>query len=463
MPKAKKVKAGGVAVYADGRVLSRLQSVTADTDLGVEEIREITNEAAVEFVEGIPTVTISLEGNLYGKRENLAALSGAEGLLQKSVIASGGGVGGDNSPSPLKTISPQTFDGTSVDIVMQLEEDGVLKRSAYMGDAFFTSWGINLDVGGVGTESVTLEADNKVWYLNNYLELIVMSGYMIPVGAGANSGVRYTSNYNTNYFRTALGVTDFSDVFTPLFVTADGEKVVDSNGDVVLPDGVAAGDDIVGLYPGEDVWAQISGGKRLRVVGHKNSPNQVITASQHVGYITDQAPPVIGGVRKGMVEIFLVSGSMYNLSPGPSNWSTEFLRLQTCSIDADMSREALDELGNFKSYDRSLTFPISATVNFSALSSDLEAWGRFAGYFPEGGLHDISGEPGVDSIEFRDFVRDAGVLIKIYDDDEANVSREHLMTITVSGVRVATESFGVDAGGNATQDFSCSADNFVVS
>jgi hypothetical protein len=67
------------------------------------------------------------------------------------------------------------------------------------------------------------------------------------------------------------------------------------------------------------------------------------------------------------------------------------------------------------------------------------------------------------SIEFRDFTRDHGIIIQVFDDDEANVSRKKLMTIAVSGVRVASESFGVDVGGNATQDFSCGADNFVIS
>jgi hypothetical protein len=65
--------------------------------------------------------------------------------------------------------------------------------------------------------------------------------------------------------------------------------------------------------------------------------------------------------------------------------------------------------------------------------------------------------------EVRDFVQNAGVMVKIYDDDSNNADRNHMMTLLVSGLRVASESFSVDAGGNAVQEFSCSADNFVIS
>lgn len=450
MAKAKKVKAGGVAVYADGRILSRLQSVTADTDLGVEEIREISNLYAAEFVEGIPTVTLSLEGNLYGKRDNIVALAGAGGakpdttvgMWQKNLIA--GGV-------PNISINQTSFDGTSTDIVIQMEEDGVLARSCLIQDMFLTSWGVSFDVGGVATESVSLEGDNKVWYLNAQREIIVLSGHLTAIGS-VNSGMFYQSNYGTSYF----GTSDFDADFEPLFITADGEKVVDDNGTVVVP--VPHPNSRVALPDnGEDNWTQISGVARLRLVGYKVAPSSTITATHHTAQLTDNSS--IGGVRKGMLEIYLVSGSTYDLA---TMTKTEYFRLQTCSIDADLSREALEELGNYKAFDRSLTFPISVTVNFSALSSDLEDWARFAGAFPP--LVESTGAPtAITSIQFRDFVQTAGVLIKIFDDDESNLSREHLMTITVSGVRVASESTGFDAGGNATQDFSCSADNFVIS
>jgi hypothetical protein len=413
--------------YADGFPLSRLQSVTSDTDLGVEDIREIGNDEIVEFVEGIPTVTISMEANMFGKRDNIVAISAVDGARQDLIIAGG-------SAAPDNSVTHKSFDGTSVDLVFQVEEDSVLKRSMYMGDAFVTSLSWNFDVGGVATESYNLEADNKVWYLNAQREIVVCSGHP----AATASGVVYKSNYGTGYF----AADDFKGVggtFTPLFITADGEKAKDPAGAVIVP----SGDGNTVYAFGED----FSGANRLRVVGYKNTPSSTIAAGG-----TDAS--TIGGIRKGMIEIFLVSGATTNAATKTVD-KVEYLRLQTCSVDVDLSREALEELGNFKAYDRSLSFPISATVNFSALASDLESWARFSS---KGGWESTE-----TSIEFRDFVRDAGVIVNVYDDDEANVNRNHLMTLTVSGVRVASESFGVDVGQNATQDFSCSADNFVIS
>lgn len=451
MAKSKKNKAGGIGISLDGRNISRGQSVAFDTDLGVEEIREITNDSAVEYVEGIPTVSISIEANQYGKRDNIVALSAAEGLHQKNVIAGG---------LPSYNINQSHFDGTAVDIVVQVEEDGVLKRSCYMGNCQVTGVSWSWDVSGVGTESYNLETGNKTWYLNTYAEIVVMSGYMTPVGS-INSGVRYTSNYATGYFAAS----DFDSVgnggnFTPLFVTANGDKVIHpTTGAVVTP--IAVGNDVntVALPSivanSENVWTQISGGVRLRVVGYKNAANTGLAATHLSTGLTDNSG--IGGIRKGMIEIYLVSGHMYRADvPTEDAYRGEFLRLQSCSIDADLSREALDELGNYQSFDRSLTFPIPVTVNFSAIASDLEEWARFsnkANQWPST----------VTSISFGDFLRGHGLFIKVYDDDESNVSRVRLMTMTVSGLRITAEGYGVDAGGNATQDFTCSADNFVIS
>jgi hypothetical protein len=340
--KTKKVKAAGVSIVADGRVLSRLQSVTMDTDLGIEEIREIASSEITEFVEGIPTVSISMEANQWGKRNNIVAISAVDGTRQAEMIA---GATWNNS------LNHKSFDGTSVDLVAQVEEDGVLKRSVYVGDAFVTALSWNFDVGGVATESYTLEADNKVWYMNTQKEIVVCSGN----GPYLTSGVQYSSNYGSGYFSTSGFAYDGGSEFSPLFVTVNGTKVTDASGNVVVPSGIG-NDSYVTLYAGptstSTIESQLASDGRYRIVGFKNTANTTISHGS-----TDTPTGGIGGIRKGMIKIFLTSGAVTGF-PDDATEQTRFLRLQTCSIDADLSREALEELGNFKAYDRSLTFPI---------------------------------------------------------------------------------------------------------
>ena len=449
--KPKKVQGAGVAVFADGAILSRLQSVTADTDLGVEEIREISNSSIVEFVEGTPTVSIQMEANQIGSRKNIAAITGVDGLLQTEMITPGGG---DEPAGETREITHFSFDGTTTDLVVQIEEDSVLARSMYMPDCFVTAVSWNFDVGGVATESYSLESDDKRMYEGATKELMVVSGWYDTTSPLSGSGIRITAHPNlSSYFpddafNTAEGT---GTAFTPIEASIDGTVIKDaSSGAVITPVSPAVNAEDYLLFPSQYA-SQITNG-RIRVLGYKDTINTNIAADT-----TDSS--TIGGIRKGMVEIFLISGSTWQYE-GRHTDAEEFLRLQTCSIDVDLSREALEELGNSQAFERSLNFPISSTVNFSALASDLQAWAGFANLREE---YDADFGGSVTSIGIRDWKQQAGLLIKVYDDDDTNASRNHLMTITVSGVRVASESWSVDAGGNATQEWSCSADNFVIS
>lgn len=450
--KPNKVEGAGVAVTVDGKCLSRLQSFSTDTDLGLEEVRELANSNIVEFVEGTPTVTVQLEANMWGRRDNLAAITGMDGAYQRAAIAGGAG---------WREINQYSFDGTSCDILVQVEQDSTLARSMYIPAAYVTSLSFSFDVGGSATESYTLESDTREWYWGNYRDVIVVSGFY---NAAIPSGITVVGNDDTpssSYW--AAGDDEFNaanGTFTPLFITKNGKKIIDPSSGGPLASAKYTGGKVDGdkyvVAPTYD--SQFSAGARYRCVGYKETPSSTIPYSTDTGTST---PSSLGGIRKGMIEIYLVSGSMFMASVRSDVYKEEFLRLQTCSIDADLSREALDELGNAESFYRALNYPISVTVNFSALSSDLQEWHAFAD--KSVAWQSGSGSATAPVVQFREFVQNHGVLIKVYDDDESNALRKNLMTITVSGLRVASESFSVDAGGNGVQEFSCTADNFVVS
>jgi hypothetical protein len=434
--KPNKVQAAGVAVFADGAILNRLQSVTADTDLGVEEIREISNSSVVEFVEGTPTVSIQMEANQIGARHNIAGLSGQDGAIQAGMITAGAG---GASAGRTFEISHFSFDGTQTDLIIQIEEDSLLQRSIYMPDCFTTALSWNFDVGGVATESYSLESDDKRMYVGAQADLCIVSGYYTGDGSTGilGSGIEIVPHPNmttAGYWDDEMEFNTNDGSFTPLEISVNGSIVTDpASGNTVTPVAPITTDGYV-LVP-DQFASQIKAG-RIRVLGYRDdySPtasNITMGTTLNTGDFAN-----LGGVRKGMMEIFLISGAPW-MYEGRTTDPEELLRLQTCSIDVDLSREALEELGNHEAYERSLNFPISATVNFSALASDIQAWAGFADQRSQYDADTIT------KIGFRDFVQRAGVLIKIYNDDE--------------------ESFSVDAGGNAVQEYSCNADNFVIS
>jgi len=93
---------------------------------------------------------------------------------------------------------------------------------------------------------------------------------------------------------------------------------------------------------------------------------------------------MIGAVRQGQVEIYIV---------GPNDSSYDIAwRLTGCTITADLTREALAELGHLSPYDRPLTLPIPITATIDTTAGDLENWSKVADQlsaFDAGTLDDL--------------------------------------------------------------------------
>lgn len=409
MTTPKKVNYSGVAVFANGYILSRVQNVSVETDLGEEEARELTNAEVVEFTAANPTTTVSIETNEYGSMRNLRALSGDYTLT--------GGTAGNN-------INVDTFDGTSIDIGVMIEEDSVIKRTAIMNDCFVSSIAWNYDVGGVATEAINVETDNKTWYLNDYRQAYAL-----------NSIGSRTYNSSTGSGSTLI----------PLINTA----AADYTAVIQYVDGIASTGTpiLVAEAPYTRViWhdTTLSSGTRYRTVIAKDAPDTTIPQSTSTS--------TIGSIPRGKLDIYLATGGESGFG---SNNTTNMLRLQSLSVDVDFAREVLNELGKFRSFDRSLTRPVPVTVNFSALSSDLEAFAKFSSI----NFSDTSdGE-----YTITNFTKDAGLQVRIFDKNDTDNTRSLLKSLTVTGLQITSESFSVDVGNNATQDYVAGASNFRAS
>ena len=438
MPKTLKIRYSGVGVYANGYLLSRVQNVSSDTDLGEEEARELTNSEVVEYTSTNPQVSVSIETNEYGSIRNLLAVAGITGI---------GNVLNDNKLWLRET----TFDNAATDIGIQVQEDGALTRTCLINESYLSSLSWNFDVGGVATESFNFEADNKLWLLNasrQAYSLMAISGVV-------------TSYSVTGGFPIQSPSSDY--VAVKLYV--DG---VEATGASIIGDGVAIGSVQIGLITGVNVGTSISTGgpwgysvapavssgmrppgmPKIRAFISKKSPGGTI--SQQTSRIA--AGGTIGSIPRGKMDILFVTGLTANLLT--SGAETNFLRLQSVSIDVDYSRDILSELGHYRAYDRALTYPIPITVSFSALASDLEEWAKFS----------LATVTTVSSLGISNFSKSGQLKITIFgtQDTDTSVTRAPKKAIIISGLQITSESFGVDVGGNATQDYTAKASAFYV-
>lgn len=412
MAKSTKVRYTGVAAYANGYILSRVQNVSLSSDLGDEEARELNNEEVVEFTPSNPQVSLSIETNEYGSLRNLRSLCMISGNTGQ--------------------ITVNSFDGVSCDIGIAVEEDSVLKRTVIVNDAFLSSLQYNFDVGGVATENFQLESDNREWFQLGKKQVFSL-GYIVdgPV-TGYGSGawaftIPLASSLAASYTAEAVYVGGIRASGTPTLV-GTGATVNGTAGQLVTR--VDFTDSSI-----------TTSGQRYRAVIYKTSPDSTIQQAT--------SSSAIGSITRGKLNLYLTTGA------GNIETFTQenFLRVQSVSIDVDLGREVLNELGHYRAYDRSLTFPVPVNVTFSTLASDLEEFSKFSD----------KDNTITSSYKLSDYLKTAKFQIEIYNKQDIDTTRTILKQITISGLQVVSDSFGVDVGGNATQDFTCKASNITIS
>ena len=160
-------------------------------------------------------------------------------------------------------------------------------------------------------------------------------------------------------------------------------------------------------------------------------------------------PAGIGGIRRGMVRAYLFNPSTGN--------NEETLRLQSVTIDGDLSRDAKFQLGQKKSFFRSLVRPINISVSVEALETDLEELAKLSG-----------NETGFDAatlkeIDIDDFIKTNKLEVIIYKSETSRTFANELKRIIVTGLAMSTEGESITAGEDGSITFDMTADNFIMS
>jgi hypothetical protein len=353
-----------------------------------------------------------------------------------------------------------------------------IDQSLFLDKVYINSLELGYTTGANATENYGAETDNKMWLLNsgrfvNYEEFDASAGGTVTLSGVATDGkvVATLSNSTMGFLRKAPngapGVTFYdASLNTMANFEIQASAGVDifgyAAGVITFPisfsSGItpAANDKLFVIYAANGYASSVSQ-KYMTILADKNRPDNV------------------AALRQGQVEIYIVNpkvDTMYDLA----------LRLTSCTISADLTREPMLELGHLAPYDRPLTLPIPITATVETTAGDLENWAKFAGKLTEFDAKSIADLKLADLFGKEDLV----LVVKIYaqTDEEARGTGSNrkigtdskligysywnngvegtysagntelpLKTVIVEHLKITDEGMTLDMGANATQTF----------
>ena len=449
MAKPASVKYEWVSCVIDGVIARRVQTLGSSTDFAEEQILELGDKGYAETTD-TPTVSITIDTNDWGSVNTIALLSN---LYQTAFASDNGGyktadTPGDNS----YVITQDSFETAAVDITAPVSEDGIsLDRTLYLSYAFINSLSFSYDVGGVATENYSLESDFKRWYLTDHKSVVVYEA-------------AYSAADTAN-----IPLVDLSSGYTGLVVSVEGIIVSDQltsssrpglGSTITLAAGAGTSTDVTSASPA----LALTSGDRIRVLVSENSATEYT-------WLTS-TPAGIGGAKKGLIEIHMSDSTTTLNTLGPvdgeddADAANRTLRVQSLSIDVDLSREVLEELGNYRAYSRTVQTPIAISATVSVNDSDLEMWAD---------LSKIAWNGDLDELDIEDFAKTSIVEVRIFKDKKDHTidttgtngttdgDNTLLKVVRLENCSVSGESHSVSVGGIAQQEFTLSAESIIIS
>jgi hypothetical protein len=491
------------SVWCNGEVLYRVQSLGSTTTFTSEDIFELGHLDIIDVVDDLPAVAVTLNTNDFGDVRTFAALAQVKaakiGMTETAtdtnanlVVVSGSQL--VETSTFLHGVSIADFaivcgnlPGVSMWAPVQDEcslgtLDSNIDQTLFMDEVYINSLEFSYSTGANATENYGAETDQKMWLLNdgrfvNYDEETLESGdiantyIILTLGAGT---IVTLSNTNLGFLRKDENGAPAATWYDLSTDTATNVEIVagvsqldndfaydDTNHRLYFPANLnfAIGD-VVSVVYAADAYATSAAGKYMNILDSVDRPD------------------MLGAVRQGQVEIFIVDPDNPGTYVDLLAW-----RLTACTISADLTREALTELGHLGPYDRPLTLPIPLTVTVDSTAGDMEYWARLAGQLTEFDANTL------DDIDLSDLMgkENLVLVVKVYaqTDEEAGGSSTNrtlatgstligqnyfndgvegtyasageqeypLKTVIVEHLKITDEAYSLDMGANATQTF----------
>ena len=389
------------SVIVNGEYLYRVQTLGSTTTFTSEDVFELGQLDIIDVVDDVPSVAITIDTNDWGSIDTIATLAG--------ISKSGFGATAVDGNANLTVVSGVTeisfYHGVALanfgastyfDLWAPVQSEAALgtasdtiDQTVFMPKCYVNSIECGYSTGANATFNFGAESDTKYWLLNDGkfvtqeewdLGIAVASVTLGIDDAAVTPEVVATLSDSTLAF---LYITDEGNRAICVQLASDDSKVyyaINGTGAtateayynsatnvVTLPTGyTSASGDILYIRYAANAYGGAVHGDADRV---------------RSGYFTALAdgdttrPEDVGAVRQGQVEIYLVDPT----SADPGDSYEIALRLTSVTITASLTREALNELGHLKPYDRPLTFPVEITTAVETTAGDLETWARFAG------------------------------------------------------------------------------------
>ena len=438
------------SVWVNGHVLYRVQSLGSTTTFTSEDIFELGHLDIIDIVDDVPAVAITLNTNDFGDVKTMAILAQvpdvklamdatADNTLGNLAVVSGTGntevsyLHGASLPDYAVTCG--NLPGVTLWAPVQDECSlGTLAdnidQTLFMDEVYVNSLEFSYTTGANATENYGAETDNKMWLMNDGKFV----SYEVPGQGtdGALDGNDITSEYVTLDLLNATGSNDVTVLSTGvgfLRKDADGNPAVtvwDSTLETMINYPVHEGnvgdikdgwftydrtptDNNQLFFPLNYVALGLTAGDKIICV-YASTAYAPAMNSYFDSLETVNRPDNIGAIRQGQIEIYLVANDESSYDHA---W-----RLTGCTISADLTREALAELGHLSPYDRPVTLPIPITVTIDSTAGDLENWAKIADLLAEFDAATL------DDIDLADMMayENLKLVVKIYSqtDEEAS-------------------------------------------
>jgi len=462
----------------------------------------------------VPAVAITLDTNDWGSIDTIASLAGVDKSGFNASAVNGNAnltvVSGTTEIAWYHGVALSNFGAsTYFDLWAPVQSEADLgtandniDQTVFMPECYVNSIEFGYSTGANATENYGAETDTKYWFLNDgkfvSQEEWDSSGSSlttVTLGIAAGSETVATLSDASLAF---LYFTEAGQKAICLERAADGSKEYFAVNDTAATATEGYYNSATNVLTTPTGMADLSGDiLRVRYAADAYAGATGDADRVKSGYFTALAdgdstrPEDVGALRQGQIEIFLVDPDV--VSPGDS--FEVALRLSSVTLTASLTREALNELGHLKPYDRPLTFPVEITTAVETTAGDLETWAKFAGKEAEydaGTLDDITinhllnkdnltvvamvyqqtdetaGGIGanrkvlsaeMDGTEY--FVRGAR---SVYATPDGSETEYPLKSVIVPNLKITDEGYTNSVGANATQTFSFRSTNkmFVV-
>lgn len=348
------------------------------------------------------------------------------------------------------TLDVNDYEYAKVDITLPVKEVGdntttdAIVRTAYIENAFCNRIDMTFNTGGVSTSTFGMESDNKRWFLGTKRTVVVdrlartTSPYQYTL---TQTPVQMDNQYYTLRCRVYDPSTDTYEYKT------EGTTAEVSAG--------TADYSVSGTTATFTATSNPGAGTVLIFRYCSNIDEDTSFLRLPLDETAHPDPP--GGLNQGQIDIFLTDDS-----------DNIVLRIESCTISATLTREALNEIGHQLPYDRPMTLPVPVTVTINTTASNLEEFARLCGKKTEWDSYEGGTMTALTELNINDFAKNLGLRVKMYRENDTKRAeipfawQPTLKEVEIDDLSVTDEGFDIRLDTNATQTFSLKADNLTL-